>query len=79
MQLKIDPVAELTLKLNNKKIGRLDSLNIDLSSGSLFMAIPKVSLNIVVYAKEFGDDQKLLSTLIDKVGKYKFLQLTIVK
>jgi hypothetical protein len=79
MQLKIEPTSELSLKLGGKKIGCLSALVIDVSnSASMFLAVPKVQLEIIINANAV-DDEKKLKELVDKISKFKFLQLTIVK
>lgn len=79
MQLKIEPTTELSLKLAGKRIGKLEGLLIDVSnSASVFMAVPKVQIAISVNASAF-DDEKKLKELTEKVSKFKFLQLTIIK
>jgi hypothetical protein len=79
MQLKIEPTSELSLKLGDKKIGRVEGLYIDVAnSASVFMAIPKVKIAISVNANAFENSGKL-KELVDKVSKFKFLDLTIIK
>lgn len=79
MELKIEPTTELSIKIADKKVGRLESLDIDISnSASFLVAVPKVSLTIAINAKAF-DNEKQLKELIDKVGKFKFLKVKLYK
>lgn len=78
MQLKIEPTSELLLKLGDKKIGKLDALCIDVSNGG-FLGVPKVKLSISIDASAFEGDSKTLNALIEKVQKFKFLDVTLKK
>ncbi len=77
MELQIEPSAELTLKIKGKRIGKLEGLYIDTSSSSMF-GVPKIKLRILVEAKAF-EDSKVLTSLIEKVQKFKFLEMTLQK
>jgi hypothetical protein len=79
MELKIEPSSELTLKIGGKRIGKLEGLYIDVTGATSFLGVPKIKLKLTVDAKAFDGDTKALSTLCDKVSKYKFLDLTVVK
>lgn len=80
MELRIEPSSELTLKLKDKKIGRLEALCLDVSSSaSMFISVPKVKLSISVNASAFENDQSTLKTLVDKLSKFKFLDIVIKK
>ena len=79
MNLKVKPTTELALWLGDKKIGSLDALCLDLSSGGGFLGVPKVKLAITVNANAFDGDSKSLTSLIEKVSKFKFLDVTLRK
>lgn len=77
MELRIEPTAELSLKFQNKKIGRLEALILDVSSGGGFLGVPKVKLAISINGPAFGDDKKTLNTLLEKLQKFKFLDILL--
>lgn len=79
MELKIEPSSELTLKIAGKRIGKLEGLYIDISGATSFLGVPKIKLKITVEAKAFEGDTKALQTLMDRVQKYKFLEMTVMK
>lgn len=79
MQLKIEPTAELTLKLADKKIGKLEALCIDISNGGGFLGVPKVKLSISINASSFDSDPRSLEILKSKISKFSFLDVVIRK
>jgi hypothetical protein len=78
MELKIEPSNELTLKVAGKRIGFLEGLYIDTASSSMF-GVPKIKLKITVEAKAFDGNKTALDSLISKVQKFKFLEMTLMK
>jgi hypothetical protein len=79
MELKIEPSSELTLKIGGKRIGKLEGLYIDITGATSFLGVPKIKLKLTVDAKAFEGDTKMLSALCDRVQKYKFLEMTVMK
>lgn len=81
MQLKIEPTSELSIKLGDKRIGKLDGLYIDLvnSTRILMFSIPKIKLGVSIYASTFDGDTKKLDNLLAKVSKATFLDVTLIK
>lgn len=78
MELRIEPTAELSLKLHDKRIGRLEALCLDASSGGGFLGVPKVKLAISINADAF-DNSNTMKSVVDKLAKFKFLDIVVKK
>lgn len=78
MEIKIVPSSELAIHVDNKKVGQLDALRIDLGKSVGLFSMPKIKLSISIHASAFSN-QANLDALLNKVCKYNFLEITLIK
>jgi hypothetical protein len=74
MELRIEPSADMNIKLQNKVIGKLEALVLDISSGGGLLGIPKVKLEVSLDRGVFVDDEGFTNVL-NKLKKFSFLKV----
>lgn len=72
MIININPSSPLYIVYNNKQIGLIDSLYIDLTSGGLLVPFPKVKVNLNVYKNICPQE------VINKMKRFRFLSINVI-